>query len=188
MNSTYKSVSMLVLAGVMLGAANVNAMGEVKNVNVKVTNLPDVFPPTAPSQLVDLIKNSPCPNPIFADQNSVALDDQVRPDGVRGTFEVPPGKTLVLTEVSLSLGVGPSRANHPVIITLVRASPSTGNPIDVENIVLDNSGNGTARFSFPTGTHFPDGTTACLRTQDATTADFIGIVNAFAHGFLIDDF
>lgn len=184
MNSTHKSLSMLVVAGVMLAAANAHA-GGVKNVIVK--NFPQVFPPTAPSQLVDLTTNSPCPNPLFADQKSVALDHRIRPDGVRGAFEVPTGKTLVLTEVSLSLG-DPSRANHPILVVLVRASPSTGNPIDIGHIVLNDAGQGTVRFGFPTGTHFPAGTTACFTTQDSTTVDFIRVVNGFAHGFLIDDF
>lgn len=188
MNNT--PLSMLVISGAMLAAANAHA-DAVENVrvvnrpNVNVKNFPRVFPSTAPSQLVDLTTNSPCPNPLFSDQNPVALDHRIDGDGVRGAFQIPSGKTLVLTEVSLSLG-DRSRANRPVSVTLIRATPSAGNPIDVEDIVLNNEGFGTARFSFPTGTHFPAGTTACLRTQDQTNADFIGV--GFAHGFLIDDF
>lgn len=183
---------MLVIAGAMLTATNAHA-DAVKNVrvvsrpSVSVKNFPRVFPSAAPSQLVDLTTNSPCPNPLFSDQNSVALDHRIDGDGVRGAFQVPPGKTLVLTEVSLSLGDS-GRANRPVSVTLVRATPSTGNPIDIGNVVLNNEGFGTVRFSFPTRTHYPAGTTACLRTQDLTNADFIGVVNGFAHGFLIDDF
>lgn len=190
MNSTHKSFSMLVVAGAMLAAANAHAdavedVRVVNRPNVRVTNLPQVFPPTAPSQLVDLTTNSPCPNPLF-DQNIVGLDHQIGADGVQRAFQIPTGKTLVLTEVSLFFG-DPSRANHPVAVTLFRASPSTGNPIDIGDIVLNNNGSGTVRFSFPTGTHFPAGTTACLRVQDLTTADLVRGIG-FAHGFLIKDF
>jgi hypothetical protein len=181
MNSIHKSFSMLVIAGVMLVAANAHA-----DEKVRVTNFPEVLSPTAPSQLVDLTTNSPCPNPLFSEQNALGLDNQIFADGVRGAFEIPTGKTLVLTKVSQSFG-HPNLANHSVFVTLIRASSSTGNAIDVEGIVLSNDGSGTARFSFPTGTHFAAGTTACLIAQDQITLDFIPGVG-FAHGFLIDDF
>jgi hypothetical protein len=137
-----------------------------------------VIGPEKASQVVTLTNGNgsdPCPN-------GASNWNAVRFSPVAGTFSIPAGQVLIVTELVLTVLHTEESSKNDLVAWLL-SGPTNINVVARQSMALDSGGLGGSTLTFPQGIPFKAGEVLCVENP-RIAGDF---TEAFAYGYLTRD-